>query len=304
MDIVALKKQIKQNDLSNFYIFCGPEIGLQNIYISQMSRGTHQRIDTIASVWNKLTSGSKLFKKQDKGIYVVRDDTDFMKDEKAWSKVSAIRNATLILLITEVDKRSKFYKHFKDDMIPFNKMTTKQLLPTVKKMIQGTDNDISYFIERCNNDYSTILNQLDKVNRLGKEVMTKALCDELIPKELEADVFSMVTSLIRKDSYATLHQLFTLLRQGQNELGILSVIGTKLQQCILVEGYRGNNNISQATGLNGWVCKDILDNNKLQPSSLLTALRLVYQFDSGIKSGLYEPDLAVENCILEILSLA
>ena len=52
MDLVLLKKQIKQNKLEHFYIFCGPEIGLQNIYINQMANGMPARAESIASIWN------------------------------------------------------------------------------------------------------------------------------------------------------------------------------------------------------------------------------------------------------------
>lgn len=303
MDLVMLKKQIKQNTLEHFYIFCGPEIGLQNIYVNHMSKGNHQRVDTIASIWTKVTSTSKLFKKQSDIVYVIRDDQDFMKDEKMWDKISSIKNGTIILLITEVDKRSKFYKHFKDMIIPFNNMTTAQLLPTVKKMIKGTDTDLKYFIESCRNDYSTILNELDKAKRLGIDTMTQNVSDLLIPRVVEANVFKMVDYLISKNAKQTLHELNLLIEQGQNEIGILSVIATKIQQCILVEGYRGEKDIAKMTGLNGWVCKGVLDTNKLAPGSLLTALRLVHKFDKGIKMGLYEPDIAVTNCVVEILNL-
>lgn len=303
MDLVLLKKQIKQNKLEHFYIFCGPEIGLQNIYINQMANGMPARAESIASIWNKISGQNKLFKTNRKFVYAIRDDIDFMKDEKAWNKIDKIKSGTVVLLVTDVDKRSKFYKHFKDIIIPFNHMTTAQLLPTVKKMIKGTDADIKYFIESCNNDYNTIINELDKANRLGCKEMTKQLSDELIPRIEEANVFKLADYLISKNSRKTLTELDLLLHEGQSEVGILSVIATKLQQCILVEGYRGEKDIASSTGLNGWVCKSILDNNKIQPGNLLTALRLVHKFDTSIKTGQLEPDIAVTNCIIEILSL-
>ena len=303
MDLVALKKQIQNGKLDHFYIFCGPEIGLQNLYINQMAKGIPARADSIASIWSKISGQNKLFKNNMKFVYAIRDDIDFIKDEKAWPKVDKIKTGTVVLLVTEVDKRSKFYKHFKDIIIPFNHMTTAQLLPTVKKMIGGVDADIKYFIESCNNDYNTILNELDKCKRLGEKVMSVELSNKLIPRVEEANVFKMVDHLIQKDCKTTLTELGQLLDQGQNEIGILGVIATKLQQCVLVEGYRGEKDIAKATSLNGWVCKDILKHNKLAPGSLLQALRLVQKFDNGIKTGMYEPSIAVQNCIIEILSL-
>ena len=36
MDIVKLKKQIKENKLDNFYILAGEELGVLNMYINKM----------------------------------------------------------------------------------------------------------------------------------------------------------------------------------------------------------------------------------------------------------------------------
>lgn len=303
MDLVLLKKQIQQNKLEHFYIFCGPEIGLQNMYINQMSNNMPARADNIKDIWNKLTGKNKLFKTNRKFVYVVRDDEHFMSNEKYWNNVNNIVSGTLVLLITDLDKRSKFYKHFKDIIIPFNHLTTVQLLPTVKKLIKGTDKDLKYFIEACDNDYNTIINELDKLKYLGYDTITKQITDTLRPPAQESNVFKMTDYLINKNSKKTLTELQSLLDNGGNEVGILSVIATKLEQCILVEGYRDEKNIASITGLNGWTVKAILNNNRLAPSSLLTGLRIVQKFDSSIKNGLLEPDMAVTNCVIEILNL-
>ena len=304
MDLVLLKKQIQQNKLEHFYIFCGPEIGLQNMYINQMSNNMPARADSIKEIWSKLTGKNRLFKTNRKFVYVVRDDEHFMSNEKYWDSINNIVSGTLVLLITDLDKRSKFYKHFKDIIIPFNHLTTAQLLPSVKKLIKGTDANLKYFIEACDNDYNTILNELDKLKYLGYDTITKQLTDTLRPPVLESNVFKMTDYLINKNSKKTLTELQLLLDAGSNEVGILSAIASKLEQCILVEGHRDEKDITSITGLNGWVVKGILTNNKLAPSSLLTALRITQKFDMSIKNGLLEPDIAVMNCVIESLSLA
>ena len=110
MDIVKLKSQIKSGKLDNIYVFVGDEIGLMNLYIGKMCSEAH-RVDNVAGVWKRLTSrglgGGKNF-------YVVRDDKEFLQAEKVWSTAEKmIRYGTLVLLYTNLDKRSRFYKEEK-----------------------------------------------------------------------------------------------------------------------------------------------------------------------------------------------
>ena len=301
MDIVELKRQIKAKELLNFYIFTGEEIALMNIYINQMSKDV-RRVATVSEVYTALTS--KLIGDNSGVVYVVRDDKDFMTREKVYLDIGKkIKNGILVLCITDVDHRSKFYTHYKDTIIDFPHMTTAQLYPSVSKLVKGRENVINYFIERCDNDYATIMNNIDKIKHLGIQELTKPIIDELIPKEDNVDIFEMVDDVIRLDAPKALKKLSIILKDNANELGILGLLYNKLNHCILVEGYRGTENIGKSTGLNGLECRFILDNNKIPPAHLLYALRLIQKYDSGIKHGRYEPKQAVWSCFIEILSL-
>ena len=57
MDIVALNKDIQNKNLGCLYIFIGPEIGLQNVYINQILKqrpGGHE--ESVESVMDRLKS--------------------------------------------------------------------------------------------------------------------------------------------------------------------------------------------------------------------------------------------------------
>ena len=83
MDLFTLQQQIREHKLLPFYVFTGEEIELQNIYLKQM--GNIIRVDNVAQIYNKITS--KLISGKFT-IYVVRDDMDFIKSEKAWANIS------------------------------------------------------------------------------------------------------------------------------------------------------------------------------------------------------------------------
>jgi DNA polymerase III delta subunit len=303
MNIKDLNLQIRKGELDHFYIFYGDEIGLQNLYIQQLSKGkVAQRVDDFASIMKKVTTKNTVFgKADDDRVYIIRDDSTFMKTEKAWD--IEIKSGIVILLVTTLDKRSKFYKHFKDKAIEFKPAPTGQCIKLLKGHITGAIGDLEYFIESCNNDYNTIFSNLDKIKRLGYKEVTRQLIDDLIVKADNGNVFDLATFVIRQDSVGAITELNKILGAGENAIGILSVLYNRLKECILVEGYRGEYNIAKSTGLNPWVCKSILADNNIQPAALLHGLRIVDKYDRGIKMGIYEPQAAATGCVIELLDL-
>lgn len=296
LGLLDLQTQIREGSLLPFYIFTGEEIELQNIYLKQM--GNVIRVDRVADIYNKITSkliSGKFI------VYVVRDDMDFIKSEKTWSSISdRIRNAVLVIQVTTPNKCKKFIKELNDCVVEFNHMTTKQLLNVVN--MDCSVSNKQYFIEACNNDLNTINNYLDIFKRAGIKELNKKIVDEYIPTKEDVTVFQLADAVMRKDEQLTFKLLDQLLEDKNNVMGIIYAIYSQLHKCVLVEGYRGEKNISKVTGINSWICNNILRDNRIEPPKLLTALRLVQKYDKGIKTGKYDGVMACYSLIVEILS--
>lgn len=296
LGLLDLQTQIREGSLLPFYIFTGEEIELQNIYLKQM--GNVIRVDRVADIYNKITS--KLISGKF-AVYVVRDDMDFIKSEKTWGSISdRIRNAVLVIQVTTPNKCKKFIKELNDCVVEFNHMTTKQLLNVVN--MDCSVSNKQYFIEACNNDLNTINNYLDIFKRVGIKELNKKIVDEYIPTKEDVTVFQLADAVMRKDDQLTFRLLDRLLEDKNNVMGIIYAIYSQLHKCVLVEGYRGEKNISKVTGINSWICNNILRDNRIEPSKLLTALRLVQKYDKGIKTGKYDGVMACYSLIVEILS--
>lgn len=296
LGLLDLQTQIREGSLLPFYIFTGEEIELQNIYLKQM--GNVIRVDRVADIYNKITS--KLISGKFT-VYVVRDDMDFIKSEKTWGSISdRIRNAVLVIQVTTPSKCKKFIKELNDCVVEFNHMTTKQLLNVVN--MDCSVSNKQYFIEACNNDLNTINNYLDIFKRAGIKELNKKIVDEYIPTKEDVTVFQLTDAVMRKDEQLTFRLLDQLLEDKNNVMGIIYAIYSQLHKCVLVEGYRGEKNISKVTGINSWICNNILRDNRIEPSKLLTALRLVQKYDKGIKTGKYDGVMACYSLIVEILS--
>lgn len=296
LGLLDLQTQIREGSLLPFYIFTGEEIELQNIYLKQM--GDVIRVDRVADIYNKITS--KLISGKF-AVYVVRDDMDFIKSEKTWGSISdRIRNAVLVIQVTTPNKCKKFIKELNDCVVEFNHMTTKQLLNVVN--MDCSVSNKQYFIEACNNDLNTINNYLDIFKRAGIKELNKKIVDEYISTKEDVTVFQLADAVMRKDEQLTFKLLDRLLEDKNNVMGIIYAIYSQLHKCVLVEGYRGEKNISKVTGINSWICNNILRDNRIEPSKLLTALRLVQKYDKGIKTGKYDGVIACYSLIVEILS--
>lgn len=296
LGLLDLQTQIREGSLLPFYIFTGEEIELQNIYLKQM--GDVIRVDRVADIYNKITS--KLISGKF-AVYVVRDDMDFIKSEKTWGSISdRIRNAVLVIQVTTPNKCKKFIKELNDCVVEFNHMTTKQLLNVVN--MDCSVSNKQYFIEACNNDLNTINNYLDIFKRAGIKELNKKIVDEYIPTKEDVTVFQLADAVMRKDEQLTFRLLDQLLEDKNNVMGIIYAIYSQLHKCVLVEGYRGEKNISKVTGINSWICNNILRDNRIEPPKLLTALRLVQKYDKGIKTGKYDGVMACYSLIVEILS--
>lgn len=296
LGLLDLQTQIREGSLLPFYIFTGEEIELQNIYLKQM--GNVIRVDRVADIYNKITS--KLISGKF-AVYVVRDDMDFIKSEKTWSSISdRIRNVVLVIQVTTPNKCKKFIKELNDCVVEFNHMTTKQLLNVVN--MDCSVSNKQYFIEACNNDLNTINNYLDIFKRAGIKELNKKIVDEYIPTKEDVTVFQLADAVMRKDEQLTFKLLDQLLEDKNNVMGIIYAIYSQLHKCVLVEGYRGEKNISKVTGINSWICNNILRDTRIEPSKLLTALRLVQKYDKGIKTGKYDGVMACYSLIVEILS--
>lgn len=306
MELVELNKQLRTNNIGNFYIFTGDEIGLQNVYLKQF--GEYKRVDTVSEVLSKLTTKGFGFNKGAKEVYVVRDDLDFLVNKHLEENIKQLEKAkigTLIVQITNANKKSAWYKTWNYYVVEFKKLTPTQLIHQIQHYNLTTNKKtLEYFVDACNNDYTTIMNEIDKYNRLkAAGVYNEFTIDTLIdmmPVKYNYTVFDLVDMILSND-FRAIEVMDYLLSQNQNPLGILSLLYQNISKAILVIGHKGQQGITEKTGLPYWQIKKILNTTKVSPGGLLASIRFIQQYDTGIKTGRYSPEIGLQCCILNIL---
>lgn len=315
MDVATLKAKIKSKQLPSYLIFSGPEWKVQEIYINQIAKVTGKeikRVEDVASIYFSLKNRSFLGKSY---IYIVRDDKDLMQNEKLQQKIeSDLADNMLILLITSIDKRTKFYKAYKDRIVIFEALTDEILKKYIRKEINLSDRNCQILIDVCEHDYGRILLEIDKIKRYANGDLnltrTETLYDNVFRYLLEDGtiyeppydaIFDLVDAILDRK----VNKSFDLLQQsyavGEATMVMLSVLYNNAKAVLQVQTYNGDS-ISKGTGLTGWQIKNAQPHvGKYSEDELIYIVRLVQKIESGIKTGRMEDEFAMQYLLTHIL---
>ena len=313
MNVLDMQRHIKSKTFDKFYIFTGEDNSLMNNYIDKISSsygGKIIRADKLLDVWGDLTQRS-MFKTSSKNVYVVRDDKEVTKNEKLWNKFDNIINGILILIHTDLQKNTKIYKSLSEHVVEFNHMTVTQLSHYIVQKY-GDDEVIdvevaSYLAEQCKCDLGRIDSELDKIKLLNPDIDSNMydVIDHLVYSTQEFNVFDFLDHLISRDIKFIVEDL-NLVEDplnGVNTMGLLTFMYNKLYDAAKVMSMPWDKDVEERTGVKYFIAKNIWSNIKYKPESLLTALRIIQDCESGIKQGIYTQQQAVKSCILSILTL-
>lgn len=167
MEVQTVMQHIKTQKPLNFYVFTGDEWQVQKIYIQKLAECKNckpQYIDSIKDIYAKLRNTSFI---SNVACYVVRDDSEILTNEQLQGQIKAnlFKDNIFILLLTNLDKRLKFYKLFKDSIVEFEPLKEDILIKYIKKEIDLSDKNCQMLIDICKQDYGRILLEIDKIRR-------------------------------------------------------------------------------------------------------------------------------------------
>ena len=313
MDISTLKAKIKSNQLPNYLIFAGEEWKVQDIYIQQISKVTRKEIkyiDSVAEIFSKLQNRSFV---QKPVIYKVRDDKELIQNEKLQQRIeSVLGDNILVHVITNVDKRTKFYKLYKDAIVDFERLSDSMLKKYILKEIKLSERNIQRLIDICEHDYGRILLEIDKIYSFmqyavehGKSVshdecFIGLIEDGTIYEPPYDAIFDLVDAILDRK----VNKAFDLLQQsyavGEATMVMLSVLYNNAKAVLQVQTYDGNN-LSKATGLTGWQIKNAKPHvGVYSDDTLIYKLQLIQKIESGIKTGKIDEEYAMQYLLTQI----
>ena len=312
MEVRTVKQHIKDKKFDKFYIFTGPEIQLQNIYINKIAEVAGlvvSRLDSVVDLY-KSKRGASLV--NNRYCYVIRDDKDFMKNEAAWNSIERmIGDNLLILLYTQIDKRNKFYKHYKDKQVVFEYLEPAVLVKYIKKELDLSDTKALRLAEICENDYARILLEIDKIKTFKAAYKAQKLSDEEALDRLLKDgdiyqppkdaVFDFVAKVLDRTPKSAFQLLEECKEVGEAPLIMQSVMYTQFKHLLQYQSC-ASKDISVSTGLTGWDIKLVKDKkDNYRTGELVWILRFLRSLEKGIKIGEIEPDMCMDYTLVNIL---
>ena len=322
MEIADVLNHIKQNDIRSFYIFTGIEIEVQWLYIKQIAKHKNQDVkyvDDFKSIYHKFKNTSFVNKSF---CYVMRDDKDLTGNEKLWVQLTDdfFGGNTVILLLTDLDKRTKFYKHYKDDIVEFKPLPEQLLIKYIQKDSGLGDTSCKKLIDICESNYGRILLEIDKIkmyrdylNEDGYEhdsnnslpaiyvdsVFEHLLKDGTIYQPPKDAIFDFVDAVMRRQSKRAFELLQESYDCGEATMVLLQVLYNNTKQMLQVQSCTSSD-ICKSTGLTSWQVKCAKDRiGKWRVGELVNLMRDLREAEVGIKTGQIEEQFAVEYVLVK-----
>lgn len=314
MDVATLKNYIKLKTIPTFLIFSGDEWKVQQVYINQIAKVTGKkcvRIDSISEIFQKLSNRSFV---KESVVYIVRDDKELMQNEKLQQRIEKILGDNiLILLLTNVDKRTKFYKSYKASICDFERLSDKMLEKYTLREISLSKRNLERLIDICEHDYGRILLEVDKVRvyrfaaELGgydmdaNEAFEQLVKDGTIHVPAKDAIFDFVDEVLNRHCNNSFELLQECYEVGEATMVMLTVLYNNAKAVLQVQTCK-TNDISKTTGLSGWQIKNAKPHvNKYTDAELVNMLRLIQECESGIKTGRIEEQFVMHYILARIL---
>lgn len=311
MELNALKNHIKTDTLNNFYVFTGDEWKVQWIYIEQMTKviGNRVYLDSVTELLQKL---SKTLFNAHRTLYLLRDDREFMTNEKAQKRVlETLSDNVLILLVSSVDKRTKFYRTYSSSFVEFNALEHAVLKRYVQKNIKLSDKNTDRLIELCESNYGRILLEIDKIQQIEAwNTMPNITADDCFKILLDENaiyqppydaVFDFVDYVLKRNVSIAFDLLEQCNEIGESTLVMLSVLYTNAKQVLQVQSCKSSD-IAKTTGLTAWQVKKAKEKlNHYSVGELVHMLKLIRDVEKGIKTGSIEEQYAMQYILVNVL---
>lgn len=327
MELHDLQRQIVQGTLDNIYIFTGEEVGIMDVYIDRLQQTTGSskvRLDAVQDVYSSIT---KRRITNDAKCYIVRDDKEYMQNEKAWPRVRDLVSGSphfLILVFTTLDKRSKFYKRNKEDIVEFAKLSPKILTGYIQKELPGIPaRDATQLAEICECNYSRILMECDKIRHYAKaaqrqglealdtgeakynysEVFNILVSQGIIFQPIGDITFKLTDSILTRNFPDASRYLSQARRKQEPSVLVLSVLYNGFKQILMVQGLGPDRrDVVKRTGLTAWQVRMATDKKGYYTiSELVNALKVIRYVEKGIKTGQIDDDISLEYVIANIM---
>jgi len=318
-----INEDIKTSQFKNIYLLCGEEDYLRKQYRDKLrdalsdgdSMNCHYFEGKDVNVGEVIDLAETLPFFADRRVIVI-ENSGFIKkggEQLADYLTDMPESSYIILVETEVDKRSRLYKTVKDkgyiaEFTVQDEATLYRwiagLLAKDKKKISNAH--IRYFLEKTGTDMSNIKSELEKLvcYALDREVITAEDIDAVCTRKISNQIFDMVDAVAGRNQKKALDLYYDLLSLKEPPMRILFLLARQFNLLMQVKAgkKRGESNqrIAEQTGLRPFlVDKYAAAAARLENKKLRAALEACVEAEECVKTGKLNDVMSVELLIIE-----
>lgn len=323
MDVAELKAEIASRNFRPFYIMTGPEWKVQQIYIEQIARASGKTLRFIESISDIASrQGAALMRKS--YVYVLRDDRELMTNERAQENLERIVGDNIVILeATTLDKRTKFYKTYKNTIVEFEPLGEQILRKYIKKEIPLSDKNCNKLMEVCEYDYGRCLLEIDKIKRFivvnrrdDRDLHAEPVeqyTDYCFRTLLESGaiyqppkdaIFDFVDAILDHKVNSAFNLYHQCLAVGEATMVMLSVLYMNAKATLQVQSCNSSD-IAKSTGLTPFQISNAKKHARIHTNrELINIMRLCQSCQQAIVTGELEEEFAMEKILVNVLTNA
>ena len=235
---------------------------------------------------------------------VICNNINKIDDDKALIKYLENQDKNILILTatTPLDERKKITKEIKKNSTVIDTLN-EDLSEYIKSSLKDYKTDIitiNLIKEYCNNDYTWINNELDKLKmyKLEEKEITTEDVELLIKKNLDSNIFDLMDAINQRNKTKLFNVYYELINNNEDEIKIISIIANNfrllLKIKILLEDTK-EEEIIKILSLHPYRFKKLKEQNYIySKTDLYEILKNLSELDINIKSGNIDKKIGTE----------
>ena len=317
MELVDLMKSISCNSIPHFLILYGEEQKIIDIYIQNIIQSVDGKRVVVENVSQAIKDNGKKSLNKSIKVYVVTEDTAFLKKDESWENVrKSMHKNYVILRYHALDKRSAFVKKNQQNIVEFSHLSDEVLQQYIYRDLPDLcEKNASKLISYCNNDYGRILLEVDKIKQYHEYIacLTNGIsiddCFEeldrqgLFHKEIGDITFELTDAVLGGYPEKAIQKLDEAKRKGETSMMIASILYNGFRNLLAYQGLGSNKKgAAERTGLSKgdiWRCSKNVGGYSIE--EVKRNMLICQNIESWIKTGTVDEDIALEYLVLSCL---
>lgn len=320
----GLLQDIKNRDFRHVYLLCGEEAYLRKQYRDRLRQALAEEGDTMNTHYFEgkdspmgeiidLAETLPFF--ADRRVIVVENSGWLSKggDGLADYLPRLPQTSFLILVETQVDKRTRLYKEIKKSgrVTEFGIQDEETLKKWILGMLKKEDKQITastlqYLVNKVGTEMDQIKNEVEKLMcyTTGQREITREAVDEICTIRIQNQIFEMIEAVGKKEQKKALQLYYDLLALKEPPMRILALVGRQFNFLLQIKelkmkGY-SSKAIAEKCGLHGFVVgKYEHQAARFKMEELRNAFAACVEADEQVKTGQMPDRMSVELLIVK-----